>query len=196
MAPGVDRADREAAGLDLLARYDEPHRAHHDRRHLADVIAAVALLAEHAVDLSAVMLAAWWHDAVYEIGSPDNERASADLAVATLAGWDVEPDRARRVADLIRMTAGHDPAPGDDDGEVLSDSDLAILASPPTRYTRYAADVRHEYRAVPEAVFAAGRAELLRELLARPRIYRTRSAHDRWEEPARDNLTAELRRLL
>ncbi|MGN6610833.1 MAG: hypothetical protein ACTHLJ_03575 [Angustibacter sp.] len=39
LAPGVDRTDLEAAGLDLLARYDEPHRYYHDQRHLGEVVA-------------------------------------------------------------------------------------------------------------------------------------------------------------
>ena len=135
MAPGIDRTDLEAAGLELLARYEEPHRAYHDQRHLSEVLAAVALLAEHAHDLSAVVLAAWWHDAVYEIGADDNEEASARLATATLAGWESDPDRVLHVGDLVRMTAHHAPEEHDADGKVLSDADLAVLASPEHRYS-------------------------------------------------------------
>lgn len=195
LAPGVDRADLEAAGLELLSRYDEPHRAYHDGRHLSEVVAAVAVLAEHAHDLSAVMAAAWWHDAVYVVGADDNEEASARLATVTLLGWDVEPDRTLHVGDLVRMTATHDPDPRDRDAQVLSDADLAILASPPARYAGYAADVRREHAQVPDAVFAAGRAQVLGALLDHPRIYRTPSAYERWEAPARGNVEAELRRL-
>jgi predicted metal-dependent HD superfamily phosphohydrolase len=200
LAPRVGRVEREVAGLALLARYDEPHRAYHDRRHLGEVIAAVALLADQAADPSAVMLAAWWHDAIYEIGSPDNEPASAELAAATLAGWDVDPDRSRHVTNLVRLTATHDPGPEDRspdgaDGRVLSDADLAILAAPAHRYGEYAADVRREYAAVPVAAFAAGRAAILGDLLGRERIYRTSPAYQHWEASARDNLGAELAEL-
>src|SRR4051812_5868404 len=195
MAPSVDRPDLEAAGLDLLTRYEQPHRAYHDKRHLAEVVAGVALLAEHAHDLSAVMLAAWWHDAVYVIGADDNEEASARLAIATLAGWDADPDRTLLVGDLVRATARHDPAQHQADALVLCDADLAILASPPHRYAVYAEDVRHEYAAVPPADFARGRAALLQGLLDRPAIYRTPSAHERWEAAARANLAAEIRTL-
>ncbi|GAB3599510.1 hypothetical protein GCM10027446_31490 [Angustibacter peucedani] len=195
LAPGVDRADLEAAGLELLSRYAEPHRAYHDQRHLGEVVAAVALLAEHARDLSAVMLAAWWHDAVYEIGADDNEEASARLAMTTLGGWDVDPDRALKVADLVRLTASHDPAAHDADGMVLSDADLAVLASPPNRYATYVSDVRHEYAAVPDDAWRAGRAAVLEGLLAPDRLYRTPSAHERWEAAARANVEAELRSL-
>ncbi len=195
LAPGVDRTDLEAAGLDLLARYDEPHRYYHDQRHLSEVVAAVALLAEHTRDLSAVMLAAWWHDAIYIVGADQNEEASARLATATLASWDADPERVLRVGDLVRLTATHDPAAHDADGQVLCDADLAILASPPNRYATYVADVRREYAIVPDDVFRAGRAQLLRGLLDRPQLYRTPSAHERWEAAARANVEAELRDL-
>jgi predicted metal-dependent HD superfamily phosphohydrolase len=195
LAPTIDRTDLEAAGLDLLARYDEPHRCYHDKRHLGEVVAAVALLAEHARDLSVVMLAAWWHDAVYVAGAGDNEEASARLATATLAAWDADPERVARVGDLVRMTAGHDPSADDPDAQVLSDADLAVLASPPNRYATYATDVRTEYAAVPDDAFRAGRARILGSLLAADRIYRTPSAHERWEAAARANVEAEVRDL-
>lgn len=192
MAPEVDRADLEIAGLDLLARYDEPHRRYHDRRHLSEVLAAVALLAEDAHDFSAVMLAAWWHDAVYQPGAGDNEEASAILASATLTAWGADPDRALHVGDLVRMTGTHTPAPYNADALVLSDADLAILGSPPTRYAVYAADIRSEHPDVSDDQFRSGRSQVLRTLLARDQIYRTPSAYERWEGDARANMQAEL----
>jgi predicted metal-dependent HD superfamily phosphohydrolase len=51
---------------------------------------------------------------------------------------------------LIRLTASHDPATGDRNGETLSDADLAILAAPPHRYSAYVAAVRAEYTHVSD----------------------------------------------
>jgi predicted metal-dependent HD superfamily phosphohydrolase len=199
LAPGVPQAELEAAGLDLLDRYAEPHRAYHDVTHLAEVLAAVELLAEHADDLPVVVAAAWWHDAVYDVtaGAGRNEEASARLAERTLTGWTaaghaVDTGRAARVGDLVRMTAEHDAPAGDRDAEVLSDADLAVLAADPDRYARYAADVCREYEHVPEAAFAAGRAAVLRGLLAHDRLYRTAQGQARWEDRARANLAREL----
>jgi predicted metal-dependent HD superfamily phosphohydrolase len=194
LAPGVPRERLEAVGLDLLTRYGEPHRAYHDASHLSEVLAAVALLAEHADDLPVVVAAAWWHDAVYDVRAEAgcNEADSAELADGVLLGWAVEAGRAARVGALVRMTATHDPAAGDRDGEVLSDADLAVLAAGPARYGRYVADVRREYAHVPDAEFAAGRAAVLRQLLAHDRLYRTPDAALRWEQPARANLAREL----
>jgi predicted metal-dependent HD superfamily phosphohydrolase len=203
-------------GRDLLERYAEPHRHYHDRRHLAEVLAGVALLAEHADDLSVAVAAAWWHDAVYAVPvltsagsatsgvSPSsavdsdglsNEESSARLAEGTLTALEVDPERVSRVGALIRMTATHDPSSLEPDAEVLNDADLSVLASPPNRYATYVADVRLEYAAVPDDLFRTGRAALLRSLLDNDRIFRTPSAHERWEADARANVAAELREL-
>jgi predicted metal-dependent HD superfamily phosphohydrolase len=194
LAPHVPLPGVLAVGRDLLGRYAEPHRAYHDGTHLAEVLSGVALLTDHAADLPVVVAAAWWHDAVYDVTAPAgrNEDASAELASQVLAGWSVDPGRAVRVGELVRMTAGHDPASGDRDGEVLSDADLAVLASGAERYGRYAAGVRREYAHVPDDAFAAGRAAVLLDLLAHDRLYRTPLGFARWEERARANLAHEL----
>ncbi len=68
----------------------------------------------------------------------------------------------------MRLTATHRPADDDHAGQVLCDADLGILAADPARYASYTAGVRREYAHVPDADFAAGRAAVLRDLLAKP----------------------------
>jgi predicted metal-dependent HD superfamily phosphohydrolase len=181
-----------AAGQELLGRWREPARRYHDAEHLAEVLDGVDALAEHARDASAVRLAAWFHDAVYEGRPGDDEQRSADLAEQVLTGLGVPAERAGEVRRLVLLTANHDPAPGDDDGAVLSDADLAILASEPERYGRYVQAVRAEYPHVPEEMFRAGRAAVLRALDEAPQLYRTAPARDRWEAAARANIAREL----
>ena len=55
--------------------------------------------------------------------------------------------------------------------------------------------MRQEYAHVPEAAYKKGRSAILRPLLHRDRIYRTRHALDSWERPAQINLGRELSRL-
>ncbi|MFC4585208.1 HD domain-containing protein [Sphaerisporangium corydalis] len=180
-----------AVGAELVARWAEPHRRYHTPDHLRAVLDAIEPLAGLAADPVAVRLAAWFHDAVYD-GRPGwDEERSAQLAQSRLPRLGVEP---REVARLVRLTAGHDPAPGDRDGEVLCDADLAVLAAP--GYDAYARAVREEYRHVPDAAFRAGRARVLEGLLAMPALYRTPGARDLWERAARANVRAELAALL
>jgi predicted metal-dependent HD superfamily phosphohydrolase len=95
------------------------------------------------------------------------------------------------VARLVLVTAGHDPAPGDTNGAVLCDADLAVLAGPPEAYAVYASAIRVEYGHLSDDEFTGGRIAVLEHLLALPALYRTEAAR-RWTEAARANLTAEL----
>jgi predicted metal-dependent HD superfamily phosphohydrolase len=175
----------------LVAAWSEPHRRYHDLNHLAAVLGLVDELAAAAVDPDAVRLAAWYHDVVYDPTRDDNEQVSAERARAGLRGL-VPDERREEVGRLVLLTAGHDPDPGDADGAVLCDADLAVLASEPARYAVYASAVREEYGHLSDAEFTAGRIAVLERLLALPELYRVPTVAAEWTPRARANLTAEL----
>lgn len=189
------RPDVLAAGQGLLDRYAEPHRRYHDRRHLAEVLAALRVLTAGRALPGEVVCAAWLHDAVHE-GADDDEERSAVLATGVLASLGAAPHVVDEVARLVRMTLTHDPAPDDVRGALLSDADLAVLGADPARYARYAEDVRQEYAHVDDTAFRSGRSAVLRSLLQRPRLYVTQEGHRRWETAARRNLADEISRLV
>ncbi|SCG65744.1 Predicted metal-dependent phosphohydrolase, HD superfamily [Micromonospora zamorensis] len=182
------------AGEQLLARWREPHRHYHTVAHLTAVLDVVDEHADLAGRPDVVRLAAWFHDAVYDprAAGDANERDSAALAESVLAGLGVPAPTAAEVRRLVLLTAGHTVAPGDPDGALLCDADLAVLAAPPADYDRYAAAIRREYAHVPEPAFRAGRAAVLTGLLALPALFRLPPLAARWEEPARDNVRREL----
>jgi predicted metal-dependent HD superfamily phosphohydrolase len=180
------------AGADLLARWSEPGRSYHTVDHLRAVLAIIDKNAGEAADRDAVRLAAWFHDAVYDPQRMDNEENSAMLAEATLPGLGVPAYRVAEVARLVRLTATHNPAPGDRNGGLLVDADLAILASPRATYRAYTLAVRLEYSHLDDATFAAGRISVLQRLLRRPRLFHTPALQDLWEDSARQNLADEL----
>ncbi|WSR28418.1 hypothetical protein OG974_19575 [Streptomyces sp. NBC_00597] len=176
----------------LLAAWAEPWRRYHTTAHLADVLARIDVLAPHAADPAAVELAAWFHDAVYRPDRSENEERSAALAERALPELGIDAARTAEVARLVRLTVTHAPVPGDTNGEVLCDADLAVLAGGPDAYAAYVAAVRAEYGFVPEDAFRTGRAAVLHQLLALPRLFRTPYGSAHWEAPARRNLAAEL----
>ncbi len=184
--------DLAGAGAALLARWVEPHRRYHDVRHLRAVIGRVDLLAGEADDADACRLAAWFHDAVYDPQAGDNEERSATVAAETLTALDVAPETVAEVVRLVRLTRTHDVAYDDANGAVVCDADLAVLAGRPEEYAAYVQAVREEYRHVPDADFATGRARVLRALLAQEPLFRTAYGHQQWEATARTNLRAEL----
>jgi predicted metal-dependent HD superfamily phosphohydrolase len=197
MAP-VDLSDRwplpaSAEVRDELAgAYADPSRGYHNTRHLTEVLDRLDELAGSGADFdpTPVLLAAWFHDAVYD-GERDAEERSAAWAEDALAEVASAPV-VGEVARLVRLTETHEPDDGDANGCALSDADLGILAAPRERYDEYVAAVRREYAHLDDAVFNAGRAEVLRGLAARPHLFHTTYARERWEAAARANLEREL----
>jgi predicted metal-dependent HD superfamily phosphohydrolase len=178
-------------GAEILARYAEPARRYHDVSHLRAVLAAVAALSAEAEDVHAVTLAAWFHDAVYDVRRGDNEEQSALLAEGLLATAGVDTALVREVARLVRLTATHDPVRGDANGAVLCDADLSVLAGDEEAYRAYAYAVRAEYGEVSDEDFRAGRIAVLDRLLALPVLFRTSLGHAQWEAAARRNVSRE-----
>lgn len=174
----------------IAARYDEPHRRYHDRRHLERVLEVVErlLAAVDVADPDAVRLAALFHDAVYDPRSDRNEADSAALAAELLAGLE-PPVRVEAVQRLVLATAGHRASAPDE--SVLLDADLSVLAAPRRGYVAYVRDVRREFGFLPDEAWRQGRADVLRSLLALPRLFTTPPMRDQ-EPRARANLAAEL----
>ncbi|WP_427888658.1 PQQ-binding-like beta-propeller repeat protein [Kribbella sp. GL6] len=168
----------------LVRRYTGKRRAYRDD-YLRHVLGALDSLEQLATDPVAVRLAAWFHRAVHsaENTAQDDAEASAQLAGELLPTYGVTDVRTAEVARLIRLTGG-----GGANGDVLQDAVNAVLADP--QYAKHASEVRRDSR------FDAGvRRAQLQVLLASDRIYRTDLAHDRYEQPARTNLAAELEQL-
>lgn len=186
---------REPAGEDcwarLIRRWSEPHRRYHGMGHLTAVLLFVDEYATHADDLDAVRLAAWYHDAIYDPRAADNEERSALLAETELAALGQPPERVAEVGRLVRLTAAHNPAEGDHNGELLNDADLLVLGSPSEAYVAYVNAIREEYAHVSDADFGTGRTAVLTALLESARLYRL-DALAPLEAAARRNITAEL----
>ena len=138
-----------------------------------------------------MLLAAWFHDAVYD-GERDAEERSAAWAEDALAPLLPAPLVAE-VARLVRLTETHHargrrPPTG-------ARSPTPTWRSWPRRaerYDEYVAAVRREYAHLPDDVFGAGRAAVLGALADKPHLFHTAYAREHWEAPARANLEREL----
>lgn len=196
---GAVPAVAHALQAELRARYSEPHRRYHDIEHLTEVLAeAYRLLpGEPRADPAAVVLAAWFHDAIYEpdSGPGESESLSADLVIDRLPAFaTTDRDRlADEVARLVRLTVGHHAAGSDRSGAVLIDADLWILSSTPERYQRYVDGVRAEYAHVPDEAWLTGRSAVVRRFLDNlPSLYSSGALDDR--EERRDRAALNLQR--
>lgn len=183
---------------DLRLRHAEPHRKYHTGEHVTEVLAELDRLSPASLS-SEVLLAARFHDAIYDVraSSGASEAASAELAKEelTAAGIPAVAALVAEVSRLILLTAGHEVEPGDATGALLVDADLWILSSPVERYDRYAADVRQEYAHVPDGLWQTGRGAVLQHFLdAADDLYAFGPDDDRAarRQRARANLSREL----
>lgn len=190
--PGRQEAATRALGEELLQRWSEEHRAYHDLRHLRDVLAALECLRAPGPVPAPVLLAAWFHDAIYDGVAGSDEERSAELATARLLAAGAPEPLVDETTRLVLLTRSHDPGPTDHHGQLLCDADLAVLGRAPAGYARYLSDVRTEYAHVPEPDFISGRIAVVHRLLALDPIYRTHAARQLWEDRARRNLRSEL----
>ncbi|MET3206550.1 UNVERIFIED_ORG: putative metal-dependent HD superfamily phosphohydrolase [Arthrobacter sp. UYEF13] len=182
----------DALFLDLLDRWSEDHRRYHGCTHLLAVLEALDLLAHPADPPRTVLLAAWFHDAVYRGVAGQDEEESARLAEERLADAGLPPSEIDEVARLVRLTSDHRPEPGDDDGALLCDADLSVLGGEPEPYARYVAAVREDYAHIGDADFAAGRAAVVRHLLGLDPLFHSERARELWLDAALRNLQGEL----
>lgn len=182
--------DAKSVGAELVQRWGEPHRSYHGRTHLLAVLEALDLLTGRAP--RPVLLAAWFHDAVYRGVAGQDEEESAVLATKLLGVTTVPAEEAAEVARLVRLTATHRPAPQDTAGALLCDADLAVLGRAPAEYRRYLDAVRSDYSFLSDEEFTAGRTTVVRSLLELDPLFSTAAGQRLWEAAARRNLQGEL----
>lgn len=206
-APATFQQQVAELGESLLQAWEQPHRAYHHSGHLSQMLTDLDRLYAYRTQGStplALVLAAWFHDAVYEGAPGEDERRSEQLANISLeplvtAGL-LSGDELQMVSLLVRATAthklpesadlpaGYEPA----DIQFFLDADMAILAADSARYRRYLRGVRSEYSHFDDEAFRTGRTTFLRSILGRERIFLSEEGLQLWEESAQANLQAEL----
>ena len=197
----VPRPQIEAAASRLLERWADESRFHHNVKHLVDMLAKVDQLAEETHHPELVRLAAWYHGAVFSSAPSsayaqrggEDETASAELAAEELSALGVPEKSVTRIHDIITGLARHRDAI-DVDTQALCDAELATLAVEPQRYAEYRRSIRKEYAHIPLRDYLTSRIAILTKLLARKNLFAS-PLGQHWEQPARQNLSAELQRL-
>lgn len=219
---GATASDEEIAMCysELADCWCVPNRHHHDIRHLLDMLKRIDTLAPEMTNVDLVRIAAWFHGVVFSTSDLDvytrnggeNEIASAKIAREYLERLGVDSTYHDQIAKLIiglKKPPKIDvepiigaPKPDetstlemiDMDQIALRDAHLGALAAEPQKYRHYLEDIRQEYAHIPQAHFLLARSQIVTKLLMRKRLFHSPLAQQ-WEDPARENLEAELERL-
>jgi predicted metal-dependent HD superfamily phosphohydrolase len=185
---GLSDLNNDQNLFQLIGSHDaEPTRQYHTLQHLGeclDLFESVMDLATHPAEIE---IALWFHDAIYNTASQDNEAQSAQWARSELSKAGVLPEKIDRIQSMIMATC-HTALPITIDECFLVDIDLAILGLSAERFAEYEQQIRAEYNFVPEPIFNQKRQEILQGFLDRSTIYSTKYFQDKLERRARSNI--------
>ena len=189
---GIKGESAEEIWHGFVAAYGADGRFYHNLNHIQHTLDIADQLRDEAVDFTAVQLALWFHDVVYDPRRGDNEAQSAAYAERVLRPLGVLDEMLVEVTNLILATKSHEAPKPDPNIFVILDADLAILSAPPAQYDAYARAIRQEYSFVPDEQYVAGRTAVLQKFLARSPFYFTEWMREKGETAVTQNLNREL----
>ena len=144
----------------------------------------------------AIILAIFFHDAIYDAQSATNEEDSAKLfeEFADEVGIaKTNPSLKTTVVDFIVATKKHEISSRNPRALALFlDFDMAVLGKQPRAYAQYAHLIRKEYIFVPHDVYCEKRADILKAFLKHQFIFGTTVMRLAFEDRARENLANEI----
>jgi predicted metal-dependent HD superfamily phosphohydrolase len=146
---------------------------------------------------SIILLAIFFHDAIYDPHSDTNEEDSAKLFESFANQANMDPKHTLCIVSYIMATKHHmvDFDTATAPSLLFLDLDMAVLGKDEFAYQQYAALIRHEYDFVPLTTYCEKRANILETFLKRKRIYFTSVLYDAFEDRARRNVTKEIQLL-
>jgi len=176
----------------LKVRYAEPQRFYHTWGHIETLLGLFRTHHQHFDDPERVLWALYWHDAVYDPTSSENEAQSAALLRAEARPF-LSKERLDDAVRIVEATQRHQVpdiiAPElIRDLTLFLDMDLSILGQPDQIFDVYEAAIRKEYAFVEETAYRLARTAVLERFLERNRLYFNDIFAERWEEAARVNL--------
>lgn len=190
----------------LWQMHTDDARHYHTVVHLDEMIHFFQLLRDEGYPTSmsldrarTILLAIFFHDAIYNVKSASNEEDSAILfeEFAFAADFsETHVELAANVTKYIRATQKHEVSDSNYiDLALFLDLDMAVLGKNEEAYKSYSALIRREYNFVPRDVYCEKRAEILQLFLQQTHIYGTPVFRDAFESQARSNLRKEINAL-
>ena len=180
---------------EIVKLYSTDDRYYHNLLHIQRVLDVANTLKSLAINFTAIEMAAWFHDVIYDPQANDNEEKSAKFASDSLISFNIPQATIDRVVSLILQTKNHHAPLENIDSQILLDADLSILGAEELEYMAYAQAIRQEYFWLSETEYRVGRKRVLQDFLQRNRIYFTDKGCQMFELKARENIIAELSNL-
>lgn len=183
--------------------YSQAHRHYHNLNHINRCLSIAEELSEHSLSYrqkTELITAIWFHDAVYNPWSKNNEVLSAELARLYCHRANINHNS---IVAAIKATEYHtkdqkfhrDDSIDIDVIHYMLDIDLVGLADPYTKYSEAGEYIRKEYSHLNNDEFYNGRHSFLTNMIKRKRIFYHDSFYESYEYKARENMKLELNQL-
>ncbi len=182
----------------LCNLYSGRKRYYHNLLHITNMLRSAQIFDEEECihNATALEFAIWFHDAIYDPLSKENELKSKALAIESLQKMGASESLISETAALVMVTAhGSKQDLNAPDADFMHDIDLEVLGQKWEDYRCYSIQIRSEYRVVPNLLYKLGRKKVLRQFLDSEFIYRTTQFRARYEVQARSNLEQEIEQL-
>ncbi|KFF07694.1 hypothetical protein IX38_09815 [Chryseobacterium luteum] len=184
----------EGLWQEIEAKYSEKGRHYHDLFHLENMFLELEGVKHDIENFSAISFSVFYHDIIYDSSSKSNEEKSALYAADRLKKIGLDQDMISKTEAQIIATKSHQKS-DDTDTDYLLDADLSILGKEPAIYFDYTRKIRKEYALYPDFLYKPGRKKVLKHFLELESIFKTRHFREKYEQQAKENLTAELQLL-
>ncbi len=170
--------------------YDQKHRRYHSLSHIEYCLKKFSQYRKYADDPTAIEMAIFFHDIIWDPTKNNNEKKSAELAEKILKKAKVKKKIISKIKRLIMATT-HKNYVNDIDSRLIADIDLISLAKPIKQYFQDMKDVRWELSIAGKKILFK-RKKFLRSMIDRKRIYQTKDISNKYEKKARQNILKEL----
>lgn len=133
------------------------------------------------------ILAIWFHDVIYYIGSDRNEINSCHY-MTSLLKESVQEDMLNKAVMIIQATANHFKKNEEIEiGHLVLDMDIASIGGPPDFYNSVSDCIKKEYPQISLEDFNTARMNFMKKIAEKGYIYRT-EYFKQFEEQAKKNL--------
>ena len=203
----------ETANLSVL--YAQSHRHYHNIVHIQNCLSELEaykkseLKLEHTpAELDCIEKAIWYHDAIYNPYSSENEYNSAQLFLAEHGrtketSWvaktiNTTAEHTRTLVGLLAVAQQQESTPWARIAAVVMDIDLASLGAPWDEFSENTRLIRKEYHRTSDSQFIAGRIAFMQTMLQRFKatgvLYYTPHFKERYEGQAIKNMENAIKR--
>lgn len=181
----------------LSTLYTQPHRTYHNMTHIMECLTELENFPSSSLDgftyrdIQIVEKTIWYHDAVYNPYSKENERQSALLLQE--GSWYADMIN-KLVRNAIWATARHHVTQNDlsPATKVMLDIDLSGFGKSTSECLENGENVRREYYKTNDTDFYTGRLNFLRTIRKRESLYYTDYFKEKYHMQSQKNLNLEV----